>query len=266
MTLLIRLLLLATSLAFFSGCASLDALNDPVDTSRRANISGTLTTGPMKNQPSLEQRGIRKLGLLIAATPEISFESVGMTMFQNKEFTASHGTQIDDQTIVRLFMERFAAQSSIALIDLSGDRESLLPRIKRSMWGGQINLAMDEPVEARIKELRAEGVDAILVIREQVLSDFIGGTNQTLAAKGVYNRFGTTMVFAGFDASIIDLKTLKGLKHASYVQASCEPISVTWKSSLEHYTSDDWQFIRAGIERRLSVNVEETMFMLKAGR
>lgn len=49
-------------------------------------------------------------------------------------------------------------------------------------------------------------------------------------------------------------------------QASCESIPVTWKDSIAQYTLEDWNLIRTAIEKRLAVNVEETMLLLKAGR
>lgn len=255
-----------TLLSFgLSGCVGL--LDSPPSGSSAAvnYINGTITTGPMGKMPPLAQRGVHRIGLVVDMKPECALQTVGITMFGNRTAPIPGPALITDADIVALFQTAYSSQTRIELIDLSALKAQILPALKISSWDGSGSLAASPALVAQLADCKARGIDALLIVREQRLSDFMFGTNQIFDTKGVYNRLGQYQAFGGFAIRLIDVNTRKDLPHTAYVQAASVPIALsTWKPQFDQYTEEEQRLIREGLKQVFADNVQESILMLKA--
>jgi hypothetical protein len=248
----------------FAGCASLE---DPVagDISRRANLNGTITTGPMLKMPPLAQRGVRKVALVLDIKPVVSFHFIGLTVFQNKYYDSQGTAVFTEKEIRELFLQRWREQSAIEVVDFSEEKQAFLPHLKISKWDATGTFVADPGLDAKITEMLAAGIDAILVITEKELYDYVGHSNQQIGPKGLYQRFSMLSVYGGFGVRLMDLKTKAEMKHAAYDQASARsPAALQWKSSMAEFTSAEIRILAEELKAVYRTNVDEALLMLKA--
>lgn len=251
-----------------AGCAGLVEPSAGSAPQRSANISGTLTTGPMRSMPPLAQRGVGKLALVVDMKPDVSFASVGLTVFNNRGFSVGTGpAALPAAEVAAMFARHFAEHSDIALVDVSAAKESLMPHLEVSVWDGSAAFAKGTAATAKLAELKAQGIDAVLVVHEIPLPDFMGGSGVRLEPKGLYRRSGIFCVYGGFQVRLMDTATGKEMRHAAYVQAVSDPIyTLAWHARLEEFSEGEMRALGAAMRKLYAVNVAETARALKADR
>jgi hypothetical protein len=119
----------------------------------------------------------RRIAIVSAIEPEVRFQKVGVTAFQNMTWaTADTGFEINSAALdaARKFLKREAK-----LID--GRSVGLLSSVGR--------LIDEKQLAPRLLELAAEWeVEAILIIQGFKGRDWIGSTNQSVDSVGIYSR------------------------------------------------------------------------------
>ncbi len=215
--------------------------------------------------PSLESRGIRKLALVLDISPNTYFKSVGLTVFQNQAFAGDQS--IEAVKVAEIFRQLFTEESGISLVDGSSNRELLLRNLQVSRWNGVASLKGSDEITSLLSELTSKGVDAILIVQEVDLPDFIGLTNQRLGPKGVYRRFGDVYIYGGFRIRAVSAKTGFEMEHTSYVQASARPLpNFVWRENFEAFNASEREVIAKGVDEIFRNNVREALVMIKATR
>lgn len=256
-----KVLAILLAMMLLSSCATLDTLTDPVSPSRRANISGTITTGPMRSMPSLISRGIKKVGLVLDLSEQSDVTKVGLTAFQNKSYQNRAFEIIATSAVVDTFLKYFQNGSELDAIDLSSFKQEILNSLKVSDWNGKGKI----DISTLSEELLEYKVDAYLLIDEVDLPDYIGHTNQRIGTKGIYHRLGKTHVFGGFRVRLIDARNGKELKKSSYIQTTSRSLGeLAWKEKGSLFSPGEIQKIREQVQIIYDVNVEESLIMLNA--
>ena len=258
---LIRPIAAAAALSLLSGCISPPASSDGT-----AYINGAIRMSPMRKMAPLPERGVHHLGLVMKTDDVVGAQTVATTVFGN-QVDLSTQPLLSDGEKHGLFVAGFAEDSSVRISDVGDARDVLLAAIKYNAWSGKPSLEQTPAVKAQVDELRAKGIDALLVIREERLVDFIGMTSQSLQSHGVYRRHDTVAVYGGFTVSVIDLKTFTLLPDAQYTQALSRPFSAApWKDQLAEYSPSELATITEALREVLRANARQTAIMLKATR
>ncbi|HTJ79720.1 MAG TPA: hypothetical protein VL357_12055 [Rariglobus sp.] len=227
-------------------------------------INGAITVGPMNGMPSLESRGVKKLALIFETEPFLSFDTVGLTVFGNDSYKSDIPV-IAEPELRAIFIDQFTRLSSIGLIDITSDKATIQAHQKFNTWNGKASLQSAPDLDAKLTQLRAEGIDGILFVKECRYGDFIGMTDKVIGAKGLYHRFKFVCACDGFWTWIIDLKTLKEMPHTSYTQAmSQQTENIPWKESFADYSPDERAAIAEAVRGVFRANVSQMVTMLKA--
>lgn len=252
------LALLSLSLA---GCVSPPAQSHGADW-----INGAITTGPMRKMAPLASRGFHTIGLVMESSPTVTLQEVGLTVFSNTR-DASPRELVSAAEKRTLFREEFTKASDIRLVDLASEQATLLDAFKVSSWDGEAKLQSSPAADALINQLRARGLDAVLVVRESEVGDFIGMTNVRLAPLGLYKRFNTVAAHGGYRVVVIDLRTRVEVPHTHYTQATSRAFSgPPWKEKFADYLPHEQTTITAALKDVIRQNARETVAMLKADR
>ena len=120
-----KVLTIILAIMFVSSCTTLENLTDPVDSSRRANISGTITTGPMRNMSSLISREIKKVGFVLDLSEQSNVTKVGLTVFQNESYKNRAFEFIGTSTVENTILKYFQNESQLDAINLSPFKQEI---------------------------------------------------------------------------------------------------------------------------------------------
>lgn len=247
------------ALSLLSGCISPPASSDGT-----AYINGAIRTGPLRKMPPLPERGIHHLGLVMECNPVVGVQTVALTIFGN-QIDLSTQPLLSDAEKRGLFLAGFAENATVRISDVGDARDVLLSAVKFNAWNGKPSLARTPAIQAHVDELRAKGIDALLLVYEDRLVDFIGMTSQALQSQGLYRRHDTVAAYGGFHVSVIDLKTFTLLPDAQYTQALSRPFTaVPWKDRLSEYSPSERAAIAEALRDVLRANARQSALVLKA--
>lgn len=250
------LIFLAVTSLLLIGC---ETLTDPVSPNRRVNISGTVTTGPMRNMPTLASRGYHSVGLVTDLSDKSALVKVGLTMFQNEYIENAQFVFIHPETIRDFFVETLTSSSEMHVIDLSYLHDDVFSNLEVSSWDGKGTIATEF-----LSSTIDQNIDVLLLVDDYSPMDYIGHTSVRIGPKGVYQRFGQYHAFGGFRVRLIDSKTGKELKHSSYIQATSRLLGfIPGKDELFEFSPDEIEEIKNKAKEIYRMNVEESLRMLK---
>lgn len=264
----LRCLLVVVCMSVTAACASGDggAVPAPI-AAYQADPTKSIyyqTSVGMRRAPPLHERGIENLGLLYAPAPALHLDYVGITVFENRHDEIGAEKFVPPAFAKGLFLERINASPHVSVASIDGEYASLLDQIEQSWSTSEYYLA--DAGMSRLADLRRIGFDAILVVRERLLPDFISNRDwATLGPLGLYRRpFWEVQAYGGFEFFLIDTTTGKEIKNTRFLQISMAPVAgVKDVSAPELYTQVERSAISYALEARISNNVTLALRLLK---
>jgi hypothetical protein len=197
-----------------------------------------VVTAFASSRPAEVVSAAKKLAVISAIDPGVNGQKVGITVFQNRQWT-SDATGFDVNAVALATLQT-SLKRGAKLID--GDTLGLIRKAK----GTAVALEEKELGE-KLAELGKEwSVDAILVIRSTASHDWIGGTNQTISPFGVYAR-AWVQTYCNLTLSTYDCATGRFSKEENVKQGQSLP-SNAWKDTWEGYSANERRTLLRGLE------------------
>lgn len=259
-----RILAAIGSLVFMAGCAE-DMV--PGGMSRMAvtaerSLHYSRTVG-MRRQPPLHERGVKSVGLLYEASDHMVLHNVGITIFENQRHEIDTRTLIPAGGVRDLFVNRINTSGQVEARVLSPAESVIGQHIK---WSPALQgYRIGDDGAAILGDLRAAGLDALLIVWERERPDLIGQVELTVADKGLYHRtFWSVYAFGIFEFLLIDTASGEEMENSRYVQVSMKAIpDLKWQGAFESYPATWQDVIVEAVKERVDNNVTMTLQLLK---
>lgn len=191
------------------------------------------------NRPAEVVSAANKLAIISAIEPTVYGQKVGITTFQNREWS-SDATGFDINAIVLATLQT-GLKREAKLVD--GDTLGLINKAK----GTAKTPLKEKQLGPTLAELGKEwGVDVILVIRSSPSRDWIGSTNQRLQHFGVYAR-AWVQTYCNLTLNTYDCAT-GNFSRGEQVQQGQSLPSNAWQETWESYSPNERRTLVRGLE------------------
>jgi hypothetical protein len=221
-----RFLRLIGAVAFFSGCATVGAI-EKIGTEK-------------------------KVALISAIDPAMRGEKVGLTAFGNNVRTEQSPDFAVNSVVLNAV--KTSLNREVKLVD--GGEVGLIPSVDNDgrRHTGSLTKESTQKLTALGLEWR---VDLIVLIQTARSRDWIGGTNQDVEGFGHYSRL-KNAAYGVFGVQVFDCRAGQVAGHDQVKQAQMLP-NVAWHDSWKEYDPGDQRAVIRGLEAVIKESVPELL-------
>ncbi|HET7832900.1 MAG TPA: hypothetical protein VFK88_08065 [Gallionella sp.] len=227
-------------------------------------LTGCASTTPIQDE---ERSKLKKVGIVSLIGEEFRFTKVGLTLFNNDEFSKNvSGWQLDKMVVQSAVETLKNAEPPMRPVVLPVDH-SLLGKLYRQKgeFGSYVNVnRIEDDLRALVKK---HPVDALVLIHSEQVQDPIQGTCIYLYGSGLYYRslpFDEPYIkpYSFLRIVVLDGKTLKPLsqKLVNGISKDYGKMQMSWEDDIKHnFTDKQWIKLQAEVRHLIKANVVSSL-------